>query len=78
MENQMSATTLATLTKMLEALPDAEQERVIEQVREYIADLQDELHWNSQFEKSQTQLVDAARKARAEIADGHSKPMDVL
>ena len=61
---------------MLEELPDSEQERVIEQVREYIADLQDELHWNSQFEKSQSEPVAAARKARAEIADGHSKLLD--
>jgi hypothetical protein len=62
---------------MLEVLPDNEQERVIEKVREYIADIQDELHWNSQFEKSQSELVTAARKARAEIADGHSETMDV-
>jgi len=73
----MSAASVATLTKMIEALPDAAQERVVEHLREYIDDLRDELHWDAQFGASQPKLSAAARKAREQIAEGRSKPMDV-
>jgi hypothetical protein len=73
----MSAASVATLAKMLEALPDTAQERVVEHVREYIDELRDELQWDSQFGASQSKLSAAARKAREEIAQGLSTPMDV-
>lgn len=73
----MSATTAATLTKMLQALPEPVQDRVVEHLREYIENLRDELQWDEQFAASQPKLARAARKAREQIAQGHSKPMDV-
>ena len=73
----MSAARLATLTKMLEALPDPEQERVIEHVREYIEDLRDERRWDDRFRASRAKLAAAARQARKEIAQGRSSPMDL-
>ena len=37
-----SATTIATITKMLETLPGPAQDRVAEHMREYIEDVRDE------------------------------------
>jgi hypothetical protein len=73
----MSAASVATLAKMLEALPDGAQERVVEHVREYIDDLRDELQWDARFGATQAKLSVAAQKARGEIAQGLSAPLDV-
>jgi Arc/MetJ-type ribon-helix-helix transcriptional regulator len=72
----MSSAAITTIVKMVESLPDDLQERVSEHIREYIADLEDEERWNSSFQRSQTNLVAAARKAKQEIAEGKSIPMD--
>jgi hypothetical protein len=72
----MSSAVITTIVKMVESLPDDLQERVSEHIREYIADLEDEERWDSSFQRSQTNLVAAARKAKQEIADGKSVPMD--
>lgn len=71
-----STAAIMTVTKMLESLPEAVQEQVVEHLREYLADLQDELKWDSLFERSQPQLVTAARHAKQEIAQGRAQPMD--
>ncbi len=71
-----STTAIMTVTKMLESLPESVQEQVVEHLREYLADLQDELKWDSLFERTQPQLVAAARRAKQEIAQGHAQPMD--
>jgi len=42
----MSSASVETLTKMLESLPDSEQVRVVEHLREYIEMLSDELNWS--------------------------------
>ena len=65
-----------TLLKMIERLPESEQERVVEHLREYLAELEDEETWNESFAKSQKKLVYAARQARKQIAEGKAKPMD--
>ncbi len=65
-----------TIIKMIEQLPEAEQERVAEHLREYLAELEDEEKWDESFTKSQDKLVYAARQARKQIAEGKSKPMD--
>jgi hypothetical protein len=57
-------------------LPNDLQERVSEHIREYIADLEDEAKWESSFQKSHPNLVAAAQKAKQEIAEGKSVPMD--
>ena len=66
----MSSTAIATLTKMLESLPDAAQDQVVEHLREYLEDLQDEHQWDALWKKTQLQLVAAARHAKQEIAEG--------
>jgi len=72
----MPSTAIATVEKMLESLPEEAQERVVEHLREYILDLQDELRWDALFKRTQDKLVAAARRAREEIAAGKAEPMD--
>lgn len=72
----MASTAIITLTKMMETLPEPAQEQAVEYLRGFIAEMQDETRWDALFEKTQTQLVAAARKAKKEIAAGHTKPMD--
>ncbi len=71
-----STTAIVTVTRMMESLPEEIQEQVVEHLREYLADLQDELTWDSLFERTQPQLTAAARRAKQEIAQGRAQPMD--
>ena len=61
---------------MMESLPETAQDRVVEHLREYLADLQDELQWDTLFKRTQQQLIAAARRAKKEIAEGRAQPMD--
>lgn len=72
----MSSTAIATVTKMMETLPELVQDQVVDHLREYLEDVQDELRWDTLFKKTQPQLVAAARRAKHEIAEGRAKPMD--
>ena len=71
-----STPSIATIIKMLESLPESVQEQVVEHLREYLADLQDELKWDNLFERTQFQLVAAARRAKQEMMQGRAQPMD--
>jgi hypothetical protein len=66
-----STAAVATVTKMMESLPEPAQEQVVEHLRGYIAE-----EWEAAFERTQDQLVVAARRAKEEIAAGHAEPMD--
>jgi hypothetical protein len=72
----MSSTAITTIVKMVESLPDDLQERVAEHIREFITDLEDEKLWDSSFKRTQDSLVAAARRAKQEIGDGQSIPMN--
>lgn len=76
-ETSVSSTVIATAIKMLESLPVPAQEEVVEHLREYIAELQDERAWDARFERTQSQLVAAARRAKDAIAQGQAEPLDV-
>lgn len=65
-----------TIMKMIEQLPESEQNRVADHLREYLADIEDEQKWDEAFAKSQDKLVYAAREARKQIVEGKSEPMD--
>ena len=52
------------------------QNQVVDHLREYIEDLQDELQWDASFKKTYAQLAAAARRAKQEIAEGYANPMD--
>ena len=72
----MSRENIGTIVKILESFSDEQQERIIQHLREYIADFQDELQWDKSFDKTQVKLVAAARKAKQQIAEGKGQPMD--
>jgi hypothetical protein len=75
-EKAMSSNTISTIIKMVESLPSNLQERVAEHLRDYIADLEDEAQWESSFQRTQSNLITAAQRARQEIAEGQAVPMD--
>jgi hypothetical protein len=66
-----------TIMKMIESLPEPLQELALEHMQQYIETIRDELKWNEAFEKSQNNLVIAARKAKEEIAQGKATPMNI-
>jgi hypothetical protein len=73
----MESTATVTMKKMLETLPEQFQNRVLEYMREYIEDIQEETKWAESFSKSQSNLISAARQARKEINEGKAVPLDV-
>ena len=72
----MPSSAITTVVKMLETLPGHAQDRVIEHLRIYIDNLQDEMEWDLQFEKTQPKLIEGARQAKEEIAKGLATPLD--
>ena len=72
----MESPAITTMIKMMEQLPNNTQVQLVEHVREYLADLEDEALWDEQFARSQSQLIAAAQKARLEIKEGKAQPMD--
>jgi muconolactone delta-isomerase len=74
--NAMSSPAITTIVKMVESLPDELQAQVVEHVRAYLAELEEEKQWDTSFKRTQDNLVTAARKAKAEIAAGLATPMD--
>lgn len=72
----MSSEAIATVIKMIESLPKETQNQVVDHLREYIDELQDEMKWEQSFERTQSELIDAAKKAKREIAEGKATAMD--
>ncbi len=73
----MTSNAITTITRMMETLPEVIQDQIVEHLREYIAELEDELHWETSFNNTQDQLIAAARRAKQEIAEGKAEPMDL-
>lgn len=73
----MSTPAITTVTKMMELLPEPVQERVVEHLREYLLEVEDELKWEALFKRTQPQLIAAAQRARQEIAQGLAEPLDL-
>ena len=69
-------TATTTLIKMIETLPESAQDQVVDHLRLYIEEMQDEFRWDMTFKTTQPQLLAAARKAKQEIAQGLAEPMD--
>ena len=72
----MSSAAIKDLVEIVEALPSEVQERVVEHLREYIADLEDERRWDESFSRTQSALVAAAQKAKRQRAAGKATAMD--
>lgn len=66
----MSTAAIATLVKMMGELPEPAHEQVVDRLREYLLDLQDELEWERLVKRTRPQLKVAARCAKEEIAAG--------
>jgi hypothetical protein len=49
----MSSPVITTVIRMMESLSEDVQERIIEHLREYLEDLQDQLKWDNSFKKTQ-------------------------
>jgi hypothetical protein len=73
----MSTPSIETVVQMMAPLPEPVQERVVEHLREYLLELEEELKWDSLFKKTQPQLIEAARRAREEIAEGKARPLNL-
>lgn len=73
----MSSTLIQTAIMMLEALPEPAQEQVVEHLREYITELEEERKWEASFRRTQPQLAAAARRAGEQIAQGAAEPLDM-
>jgi hypothetical protein len=73
----MSSEAIATVVKMMEMLPDATQNQVAEYLQTYVANIQDELRWDAAFAKTQTNLIDKARLAKQQIAEGKAQPLNI-
>ena len=71
----MSSPAISTVVKIMESLPESAQNRVLEHLREYIQDLEEELKWEQSFKKTESNLIAAAKRAKQEIAEGLSKPI---
>lgn len=73
----MSSEAIATAFKMMGTLPDATQKQVVEFLKTYIADLQDEQRWNGTFAQTQPNLVQKARLAKQQIAENKARPLNI-
>ncbi len=73
----MSSEAIATVVKMLGTLPDATQNQVAEHLQAYIADLQDELCWDAAFANTQNNLIQQARLAKKQIAEGKAQALNI-
>ncbi len=71
----MPSQAITTVVKMLESLPEAMQDHVVEHLYDYLADLQDERQWDAVVKKTQPQLIEAARRAKHAIAQGQATPL---
>ncbi|WP_293149005.1 MULTISPECIES: hypothetical protein [unclassified Microcoleus] len=53
--------------EIIESLPETLQQQAVEDLKEYIEELKDELRWEESFKKTQPQLVAAAQRAKQEM-----------
>jgi len=72
----MSSEVISTVVKMLESLPEHAQNQAVDHLRDYLADVHDELQWDALFEKTQSNLVAKARQGKQQIAEGRSRPLN--
>ena len=73
----MDTAAATTMLKMLESVPDALQESVVEHMRDYIEDVRDDAKWKELFGRSQDKLVAATLQARREVSQGKGRRLDI-
>lgn len=72
----MSSEAISTVVKMLESLPEHVQNQALDHLRDYLADVQDELQWDHLVKETQSNLVAKARQAKQQIVEGQSRPLN--
>jgi hypothetical protein len=72
----MQSEGIVTIVKMMESLPEAAQNQVVEHLRSYVAELQDELRWDESFKRTESRLVAFAQQAQRQIDEGKARPLD--
>ncbi|MFZ1324831.1 MAG: hypothetical protein WAT67_02190 [Candidatus Contendobacter sp.] len=73
----MTSEAIATVVKMMELLPESAQNQVLEHLRSYLLEIHDELRWDALFNKTQPKLIEMARLAKKQIAEGKSRPLNL-
>lgn len=73
---KMTSEAIATVVKMMELLPEPAQNQIVDHLRNYLMEVQEELRWDELFNKTQSKLVAMARLAKGEIAEGKARPMN--
>ena len=59
----MTSTAIVTMAKMMETVPEPVQNQIVEHLRDYLAEIQDEIQWDVLFNKTQEQLIAATNKS---------------
>jgi hypothetical protein len=67
---------IQTAIKLLENLPEATQETVVEELRRLALEAQDEAKWEKRWAKPNSKLRATVRKVRQEIAADKATDMD--
>lgn len=73
----MVSPAITTIVKMMETLPEETQSQVVEHLREWLLDMEDEAMWDESFARTQKGLYETAQDARKQVAEGNAKPMDL-
>ena len=73
----MTSTATMTIVKMIEALPEPLQDRVVEHVRDYIEEMRDKAQWDDLFSRTQQSLAATAQQVRKEIFEGKAISLDI-
>lgn len=73
----MNTPAIETIIKMMETLPEDTQNRVLEHLQDYLADLADEEALDIRFKGTQNQLASAAKRAHEQINQGQAKWLDL-
>lgn len=73
----MTTAPIATVVALMQTLPEAEQQQLVEQIKRYLAEMHDEDRWDALVETTRPKLKAAARQARQDIAAGLAQPMNL-
>ncbi len=67
-----------TVTKMIEALPEHLQKKLLDEITPIISEALDEAKWEVQFERGRSKLVQLAQETKELLTQGGTEPMDFL
>ena len=65
-----------TVTKMIEALPEHLQKKLLDEITPIIAEALDEAKWEAQFQRGSSKLDELAEGVRDQLSKGGTEPMD--